>query len=117
VAGKQSKITNLDVRSDAEKLAEEETRKFSEALMLEAKIIAYKNDLDTVSKSHITEAVNNLRNKKDRNKWVNLKFVFSGGLIGAFVQGFPAELSNNHPILVILFVTFGFIGVILCFWP
>jgi len=114
----------MKAKSDKEKKLEERAdsalkqyaKDYAAAILLNARLIAYRNNSEQIELSHVEKAIENI-SKTKKNLWSkDLVITIGGALFGAFVQGFITELSNGNPILVAVYVILGFAGIMLVFW-
>lgn len=110
---KQLQAIDRDLHPSAEKLAREYIDTFAVSLILQAKIIAYREKADVVLSNHVREA-HHIMNKRQRLRWSHdMLLVVGSVLFGAFVPGVIGALLQVNQILLVLSVALGIVGVIL----
>jgi hypothetical protein len=116
MASDQIDAMDRELHPQAEKLAKQYIKDFSISLLLQAKLIAYRAKADIVLRNHIDEAIETI-NKNKRQSWSHeLSIILGGAFLGAFIQGFLAELSSGNAILIAIYTLIGFIGMFMVFW-
>jgi len=81
---------------NAAQLAKEIASNFATALVLHAKISAFERDDDDVSRNHVKEALETIRNQPKRRRWKEFTIFVSSTLLGVSGQGFVAELLKYN---------------------
>lgn len=114
---KQQEIAKKEIHQEAEVLLEKIVSEYGAAVLLQARILAYQRGFEVVSKNHIQEALEKLRNNKEEKWWQNFLLLLGGTLLGTFAQGFITELQKSkiEPLWVAIYVALGFIGILCVF--
>ena len=106
---------NKELHSQAELLAKEYVDEFAASLLLQAKMLAFQENADMVLSNHIEEARQVIRRER-KQRWAReLLVVMGSALFGAFIPGFITELSAGHKLLIAVYTTMGFLGMLLLF--
>jgi len=99
----------------AEDVLKRYAKDYAAAILLNARIEAYRENSEEIQLRHIDTAIEKL-NKPNKRAWTkDLLITVGGALFGAFIQGFITELSNGKPILITIYVILGLIGMFLVF--
>ncbi len=114
MSGKPDNEKKLD--DSAETALKQYAKDYAAAILLNAKIIAYRNNAKKIALSHVEEAIEHINKTKKRQWSKDLLITVGGAFFGAFVQGFITELSSGNSILVAVYVMLGFAGVLMVFW-
>ena len=99
----------------AEHVFERYAKDYVAAILLNARLEAFRENSEEIQLRHIETAIEKL-NQPNKRAWTkDLLITVGGALFGAFIQGFITELSNGKPILVTIYVLLGLIGMFLVF--
>lgn len=106
------------VSGQAEDALKQYARNHTAAIILHAKIIAYRSNSLEVQPSHVEEAIEIVNKSKKRLWSKDLAIIVGSAFFGTFVQGFITEFSdgNVNGNAVIFYVILGFVGMFLVFW-
>jgi hypothetical protein len=108
-------VLNKELHPHAERVAREYVDEFAASLLLQAKMLAYHERADLVLTNHVEEALDAI-NRQRKKRWTReLMIVIGGALFGAFIPGFLTELSSGHQLLLAVYTTLGFLGMLLVF--
>ena len=90
---------------------------FAIELVVESKLVAFRNDAEEVLKFHVDQAYENLKRTPSESWHGRLMIIFGSVLLGAFVPGFVTELTKvfPNPFVVGIYVVLGFFGLLLVF--
>jgi hypothetical protein len=113
---KADDIASVEVHPAAEKLFRQLVNEYATSILYQAKLLAYRRRDDAVLGNHIEEAQDIVEQQRKRNRVRELQIIFGSALLGAFIPGFIAELSNGNPGLIVIWVLAGFIGIFLVLW-
>jgi hypothetical protein len=88
---------------------------FAASLLFQAKMLAFQEHADLVLSTHIEEALEVI-NRERKKRWTReLMIVIGSALFGAFIPGFMTELSAGHQLLIVVYTSLGFRGMLLVF--
>lgn len=116
MANEQIDALSKKLHPQAAKLVEEHTINFAISLLLQAKVLAYRRKDEIVLSNHIEEAITIITKGRKKARLREFVIVVGGALFGAFIQGFVAELSRGNTLLIAIYTSLGFIGIVLVFW-
>jgi len=88
---------------------------FAASLLLQAKMLAFQENVDLVLSNHIEEARQVIKREREKRWSRELLIVLGSTLFGAFIPGFITELSAGHQLLIAIYTGMGFLGLILVF--
>jgi hypothetical protein len=111
----QIKPTEKPIDPPAESAIKLYAQNLASLLLLHAKIIAAQANREKVSILDIEEAIKIINRNRTTSWRKELLIVLGGALFGAFIQGFITEVWNKNPILIIIYVVVGFIGITMVF--
>ena len=83
--------------------------------LLQAKILAFQEHADLVLSNHIDEALQVISRERKKRWSRELLIVLGSALFGAFIPGFITELFAGHQMLIVVYTSMGFLGIILVF--
>jgi len=106
---------NKELHPHAEQVAKEYVDEFAASLLLQAKMLAFQEHADLVLSNHIEEALQVINRERKKSWTRELMIVIGSALFGAFIPGFMTELSAGHQLLIALYTSMGFLGIILVF--
>lgn len=88
---------------------------FATTLVLQAKVLASRENAELVLRRHVDEAVEFILSQKKRG-WIRefLKII-GGAFIGAFVPGLITALPTHDITSTLLYIGLGFLGMIMVF--
>lgn len=108
-------IISKQLHSSAKDKAKEHVDEFATALILQAKILAFREKAELVLSRHIDESFEFIFQKKQR-EWARELFkILGGALVGAFVPGLITSLPTHDIAGTIIYIVLGFIGMALVF--
>ena len=110
----QKKALQKEIHPKAKNYARKLTLKFAVALLIQAKVIAYKSGSDIVINSHIDDAFK-MVTQKSRSLTKEMLIVGGSAFLGAFVQGVITEFSSMTADfkLVLIYSLLGILGLIM----
>ena len=106
---------NKELHPHAEQVAKEYVDEFAASLLLQAKMLAFQEHADLVLSNHIEEALQVINRERKKSWTRELMIVIGSALFGAFIPGFMTELFAGHQLLIALYTSMGFLGIILVF--
>lgn len=106
---------NKELHPHAEQVAKEYVDEFAASLLLQAKMLAFQEHADLVLSNHVEEALQVISRERKKGWTRELMIVIGSALFGAFIPGFMTELSAGHQLLIALYTSMGFLGIILVF--
>jgi hypothetical protein len=117
-------MANLQALAKAKALHENATsfalelqEEFTDALLYQSQLIAVFENADEVQKIHVERAKEIiLRPPPVASKGREILALISSVLLGAFLQGFITEYSNNRPQYMLVYAVAGFIGLVVVFF-
>lgn len=115
MANSQLQAVDIELHPNAKKQARQHVNNFSTALILQAKIIAYRTKADTVLTHHINDALDAINNERKQSWSRELLIILGSAFVGAFIQGFISELSNGNSLLIVIYTILGFTGMFMVF--
>lgn len=108
-------VVAKQLHASAKDRAKEHIDEFATTLILQAKIIAFREKAELVLKRHVDEAFEFIFAKKQR-EWARELFkILGGALVGAFVPGLITSLPSNDITGTVIYIVLGFIGMALVF--
>jgi hypothetical protein len=87
---------------------------FATSLVLQAKLLAFRERADEVLSPHVEEALDIVK-YKGRGWWRDLITIVGGALFGAFIPGFFDALPKHDTRATVIYTAMGFIGMLLVF--
>ena len=108
-------VLNRELHPHAEQVAQEYVDEFAASLLLQAKMLAFQERADLVLSNHIEEAIQVINRERKKGWTRELMLVLGSALFGAFIPGFVTELSAGHQLLIALYTSLGFLGMLLVF--
>lgn len=110
-----NEIISRKLHSLAKDQAKQHIDEFASALVLQAKILAFREKAELVLKRHIDEALDFTLSQR-KKEWTNefLKIV-GGALLGAFVPGLMTALPAHDTTSAIVYIVVGFGGMLMVF--
>jgi hypothetical protein len=114
---KQSSLEalNKDLHPHAEEVAKDYVDEFASSLLLQAKMLAFQEHADLVLSNHVEEALEVISRERKKRWTRELLIVIGSALFGAFIPGFMTELSAGHQLLIVVYTSIGFLGMLLVF--
>jgi hypothetical protein len=102
----------------ASELARQSSIAYAEALILQAKVLAFRKGEEQVLSSHMNESINYLRQQPQRALVREVAILFSGAVFSGSFQGFIVELSsqNIRPFIVVVWVVLAFVSALVALW-
>ena len=117
MADLQKQVLEKTLHSHAQEAAEEYITQFADALIFQSKTLATLQGADEVQSFHVASARDIiLRSTQSKSRSRELLILVGSVLLGAFLQGFITEFSNNRPGWMIVYVVAGLVGMLLTFW-
>lgn len=103
---------------EAEKYGLQKVKEFARVLASEAKLAAIRRNDSWILISHIDEALETIREKQYRRKtYQQVAIGLGSALFGAFILGFPTELtSGKNGFILLLYVAMGVAGTAIAMW-
>jgi hypothetical protein len=111
----QRRIVRAPLHPQAEEFATRQALDFANALILQAKLFAFRRGDDIVLTSHMREALDALDSERKRSRARELALIIGAAFFGAAVQGFITELAAGRTVLVAIYAILGFVGMLLVF--
>jgi hypothetical protein len=115
VVGDESDILGMELHPNARDRIKEHVDHFSRLLLIQAKTLAFSDNADIVSSSHVDKALELAISEKKRRKLKEVFKILGGAFIGAFVSGFYNSLTANEPLAIVFYVALVLTGVTLVF--
>ena len=116
VDDKSDDIIGKELHSQAKKLVKQYINSFSESLILQAKVLAFRRGAELVLSNDVQDALEILSKERSK-KWIKqLLIILGSAFFGAFLQGFITELSRGNIFLIAVYTFLGFMGMLLVFW-
>ena len=115
----QLEAVEMELHAQAEEIARSFVNEYAVSLLIiQAKALAFQRRADLVLSTHIEEARDIIMRAEERTWAKELRLVFGGALLGAFIQGFINEMSVSplRPFWITVYVLVGFLGSFLIFW-
>ena len=109
----ESPITQMPLHPAADELIRRRVYQFAAALVHQAKLIAFTQDDDMVTRNHVHEALERLDSRKQANWVQTLLLTFGSAFFGGGVQGFITEVSNNRPAWIITYGVLALVGLVM----
>jgi VIT1/CCC1 family predicted Fe2+/Mn2+ transporter len=109
------KVETLRLNTAATEKLIKGIREVSVAAMYQAKVLAASDRSDSVQSSHVDAALKMVASKETTNWFREFAKIIGGALFGAFIPGLVAALTPANVTYVVVFVTAGFLGMILVF--
>jgi hypothetical protein len=108
-------VINKQLHAHADEVARAYVEEFAASLLLQAKMIAFREKADLVLSNHVDDAIQVI-NREQKKRWSReLLIVVGSALFGAFIPGFITELSAGHQLLIVVYTSMGFLGILLVF--
>jgi hypothetical protein len=112
----QSDVIHVPVHPRALELAHQHILKFAADLLVQAKLLAYREGDEVVSRSHIDGALESIKRERETSWRRNFLLALGSAFFGAGVQGFITELSaSNRPLWTAVYIVAAFVGLVLVF--
>jgi len=108
-------LIKMPLHDKAKNSLNEASQIYTVSLLYESKIIAYKDGVDEVQSVHVKSALDSLIQKSKLNWKKEIFKIIGGAFIGVFIPGMISSLSPLNIILLIIYITLGFIGLSLVF--
>jgi len=115
VSHKADKVVTKQLHAAAGKQARQYIDDFGTTLILQAKVLAYREEAELVLKRHIDESVDFILSQKKRDWLREFLKIIGGTLIGAFAPGLITSLPANDIPSTIIYIVLGFAGMIMVF--
>jgi hypothetical protein len=87
---------------------------FSTSLVLQSKLLAFRERADEVFSRHVEEALDIVK-YKGKGLSRDLSTIVGGALFGAFIPGFIDALPKHDTRATVIYTALGFIGMLLVF--
>ena len=106
------------VNRQAEESLKQYAQNHTAAILIHAKIIAFRSNSIEVLPSHVDEAIEVVNNSRKRRWSKDLVNTVAGAFIGTSVQVFITEFSNNSVNVnaVFIYVVLCFLGILMVLW-
>jgi hypothetical protein len=116
VDNKSDAIIGKELHPQAKKLVKQFINNFTESLIVQAKVLAFRRGAELVLSNDVQEALEIITKERTKNWKKQIVIILGSALLGAFVQGFVTELSGGNTVLMAVYTVLGFIGMFLVFW-
>jgi hypothetical protein len=100
---RSSEILNKELHPHAEEVATHYVDEYSTSLLLQAKLLAFRENADLVLSNHVEAARERMQREGRKPFTLELFIVIGGALFGAFVPGFVSELNSGHKLLLVIY--------------
>ena len=111
-----SKALQIEIHPKAKQLALECVDSYSTALIVQAKLIAYRDKAGVVIVNHVQEASEIIKAREKQSTVRELLIIIGSAFFGAFIQGFITELSTGNRTLIVIYTILGFLGISMVFF-
>jgi hypothetical protein len=106
---KQRTIASLPLDQTAQDRAKEHIDRFTDNLVFQSKLTAYRKGYDSVLPPHIDEAMDIISSQQQRAWFKDFMVLIGGSLFGASVPGIASEITvraqdQNHLLLVFFII-------------
>jgi len=115
IPSNDDQITSKQLFVDAKNKAREHIDSFASSLVLQAKILAFREKAELVLVRHIDEASDAILARKQRDWLREFLKIIGGALIGAFVPGLITSLPANDILSTVVYIVLGFAGMAMVF--
>jgi len=115
VVGNESDILGMELHLNARNRIKEHVDHFSRLLLIQSKTLAFSDNADVVSSSHVDKALELAISEKKRHKLKEVFKILGGAFIGAFVSGFYNSLVASETLAIVFYVALVLTGVTLVF--
>lgn len=92
---KSAKPHEIPLNGDAGELVESAAADYSERLLVQAQMVAYRDRANLVLTNHVEEARKDLEQSGSRNVWREALIFIGSAMLGGGFQGFFTELAAN----------------------
>ncbi len=112
----QTEVLNRELHPQAKDFAQKCIRDFAISLLLQAKMLAYRQKAEIVLSNHIKEAEELINSGKKPRRIDEFLIILGSAFFGAFMQGFITALSTTGvQIPNLIEIVVGFIGITMVF--
>lgn len=107
-------IVSKELHQSASEKAQEYIDDFAAALVLQAKILAFRDKKAAlVLRHHVEEAAEFISSGKKKDRLRELLKILGGVFFGAFVPGIMTSLPANDIQMTVIYIILGFVGMLL----
>lgn len=108
------RIPQRDLHPNADQEIVKRRDEYTDVLLVQSELIAAIEGSDEVQKVHVDRAADIVATTRVKDTGRReLAFLFGSALIGAFLQGFITELSNERPKIMAAYTGMGIIGIVI----
>ncbi|GAI73450.1 unnamed protein product [marine sediment metagenome] len=111
----QATAIDKKLHPNAEDKIREYTDDFATSLVLQSKMLAFREKADVVLSTHVDEALDVIAFRRQEAWAQGISKIVGGALFGAFIPGFLSALPTGDIRAIVIYTALGFVGMFLVF--